>query len=315
MTTPTPNPGRTTPPIDIVKNASIPAHAVVLLDRLTRLRVVTAPQAHLLTPAFAKRSLRNAYHRLASLVRQGWLVMDAVAPSRGAATPHYYRPSHKALRTLRLESKVGLIQRPAQHVLEYLILRAEVYARARADGWHIGSSIFLAESDRATALARFEAFLKRRALERYKAAVARRAPAAQVLEFQSALQQLPAFLPKALTFEYLCRIDPQSKETTDVVLLVVDDVRRAVASQVEALPLIARTDCTVLIRDCDSVYDSDKQALAFVGSRLVELRRAVSARFGEVFLATDTALPTVWARATRPVNSATKLSPHKQESS
>jgi hypothetical protein len=266
--------------------------------------VVTAPQAHLLTPAFAKHSLRNAYHRLASLVRQGWLVMDAVAPTRGAATPHFYRPSHQALRSLRIESKVGLIQRPAQHVLEYLLLRAEVYARARAAGWYVGSPIYLAPADRDGALNRFASFLKRRALERYKAAVARRAPAAQVLELQTAVQQLPAFLPRELAFEYLFRVDPKSKETTEIVLLLVDDVRRSVAAQVNALPLSAKPDCGVLIRDCDSVYDPDKKALAFTGARLPELRRAVAARFGEQFLATDLALPTVWARSTRPTTAA-----------
>lgn len=277
----------------------IPEHALILLERLTRLRVITAPQARLLTPAFAKRSLRNAYHRLATLVRQGWLVMDAVAPTRGAATAHFYRPSHQALRALKLEQKVGLIKRPAQHVLEYLLLRAEVYARADAAGWYIGSPLYLAPEKHAAALGRFSDFLRVRALDRYKAAQARRAPAAQLLELKAEIDRLPAFLPKELTFEFLFRVDPKSHHTTSVVLLLVDDVRRAVASQVEDLPLAAKADCPILIRDCDSVWNTDARTLAFTGTRLTELRRAVSARFGD-FLTDETVLPTVWARATRP---------------
>lgn len=279
---------------------AIPPHARLLLERLTRLRVVTAPQAHLLTPDFAKRSLRNAYHRLATLVRHRWLVMDAVAPSRGAATAHYYRLGYRALRPLGVEKRVTLLQRPAQHVLEYLLFAAEVYARAIAAGWYVGSPAFLAPKNHAAALARFCEFLKRRALERLKAAEARHAPPAELLEARRSAEQLPKFLPQQLNFEFLYRLDARG-QTDTIVLLLVDDVRRSVASQVAALPLVARADCGLLVRDNDSVWDAQTQALAFAGPRLPELRRAVAARFGEAFLSTDTEFAQLWARTARPV--------------
>jgi hypothetical protein len=276
----------------------IPEYAAPLLERLTRLRVCTAPQAHLLTPAFARRSLRNVYHRLITLVRNRWLVMDAVSPTRGAATPHFYRLSHQALRALGLESKVGLLQRPAQHVLEYLLLRAEVYARARAAGWYVGSPVFLAPSQHAAALHHFHGWLKGRALERYKSAQQRRASPAQLADFKAAIEQLPRFLPTELGFEFLYRADREGR-VSQVVLLLVDDVRRSVVAQVDALPLVARADCPVLIRDCDSVWNPDTGSLHFTGARLLDFRRALARRFGEGPLSADAVLPAVWARSTR----------------
>lgn len=304
---------RSTSKADISSNV-IPEFAAPLLERLTRLRVCTAAQAHLLTPALARRSLRNAYHRLATLVRNGWLTMDAVAPSRGAATAHFYRPSHQALRALGLQTKVTLLQRPAQHVLEYLLLRAEVYARARAAGWYVGSPHFLPPAQHTAALGHFTAFLKGRALERYKAAQARRAPPAQLNDLKSALEQLPHFLPKELTFEFLYRADAKG-HVTDVLLMLVDDVRRSVVSQVEALPLAAKLDCGVLVRDCDSVWNPDAAALHFTGTRLLDLRRALAARLGDELLATDTALPNVWARSTRPAQHEATASTTQQKES
>lgn len=292
-------PGRRTTSADI-SNTVIPVFAQPLLDRLTRLRICTPAQAHLLTPALARRSLRNAYHRLNTLVKHGWLVMDAVVPSRGAATAHYYRPSHQALRALKLEhKKLTLLQRPVQHVLEYLLLRAEVYARARAAGWYVGSPVYLPEAKRPDALNLFNAFLRSRSLERYKAAQANRASPAQLNDLKSALDQLPLFLPKELTFEFLYKADAKGA-VLEVVLLLVDDVRRAVASQVNALPLSAKLDCTVMIRDCDSVWNSDGASLSFTGVRLVDMQRAVAERFRNELAVNSSILPEVWARSTRP---------------
>jgi len=305
---PTRTPGRSTSKAGIDANV-IPEHATVLLDRLSRLRVCTAPQAHLLTPTLARRSLRNAYHRLATLVRHNWLVMDAVAPTRGAATAHFYRPSHHALRVMKLDKKLGLIQRPAQHVLEYLLARAEVYARAVAAGWYVGSHIFLRPEHHDDALKRFNGYLKTRALDRLNKAQAKRLAPAQLLELNTALAQLPHFLPKELNFEFLYKIDAGTKHTTGVALLLVDDVRRSVSSQVDALPLVAKLDCSVMIRDCDSVFNPDTQSLHFTGTRLGELRRAVAARFGDAFVGTDTHLPNVWARSTRPAQHEASASP------
>ncbi len=305
----TPRHARRTPGADSSK-AVIPEHAKPLLERLVRLRVCTAAQAHLLTPAFATHSLRNAYHRLAVLVRNGWLVMDAVAPQRGASAPRYYRPSHQALRAMQLEKRVGLLQRPAQHVLEYLLFRTEVYARARAAGWWVGSSTFLSPTSATRALETFHSFLKGRALTRFKAAEAKRVPAA-ISDARTALEQLPAFLPTKLDFEFLYRVDAKNRPS-QLVLLLVDDVRRSVAAQVDALPLVARHDCSILIRDCDSVWNPDTSALHFTGARLLDLRRAVASRFGEALLATDVELPSVWARFTRPPQHAasTPAAPH-----
>ena len=276
----------------------VPASAKVLLERLVRLRVCTAPQAHLLNPAYARRSLRNAYQRLAGLVRQGWLCMEAVDPTRGAATAHYFTPSFRALRALGIEERVSLLVRPAEHVLEYLLFRAEVYARATADGWYLGSPIFLPKEKHAAALGRLHEFLKGRALERYKAAQARREAPAQLLALRTELERLPSFLPKELVFEFLYRVDPQTHHTTEVVLLLVDDVRRSVKSQVSALPISAQADGRILIRDTDSVFDRDLQALSFASPRLAKLRRAVTARFGQAFSLADPALGSTWARTT-----------------
>lgn len=293
-----------------IGNDVIPAYARPLLERLVRLRVCTASQAHLLTPAFAAHSLRNAYHRLSTLVRQGWLVMDAVTPSRGAAAPRYFRPSHQALRALQLEKKSGLLQRPAQHVLEYLLFRCEVYARARAAGWWIGSDTFLPSDAAQRTLETLHSFLKSRALARYKAAEAKRGAAA-IAEARAELEQLPAFLPTKLDFEFLYRVDAKNRPS-EVVLLVVDDVRRSIASQVGDLPLAARHDCSVLIRDCDSVWDPVSNSLSFTGSRLLDLRRVVAARLGASLLATDVELPSVWARTTRPPQHEAAQTPNKE---
>lgn len=287
---------------------TVPAHAAPLLERLTRLRVITAPQAHLLTPALAAHSLRNAYVRLQTLVRQGWLVADAVTPMRGRASAHYYRPSHQALCAMKLGHKNGYLQRPAQHVLEYLLLRAEVYARAVAQGWYIGSPTYLPEDKHAAALAHLAGFLRQRALDRFKTAQTKRASAAQLLELRTAVEQLPHFLPKALTFEFLYRVDKATGRTTEVVLLLVDDVRASVARQVACLPLAAKTDCSIFIRDCDSVFNPDTKSFVLQGLRLGELRRAVAKRFGDALLTTDTHLPNVWARCTRPPQHDTAIS-------
>lgn len=306
----TPNHARRTSEADSSK-AVIPEHAKPLLDRLVRLRVCTASQAHLLTPAFASHSLRNAYHRLSVLVRNGWLVMDAVAPQRGASAPRYYRPSHRALRAMQLEKRVGLLQRPAQHVLEYLLFRTEVYARARAAGWWVGSSTFLAPAAAGRALETLHSFLKARALARFRAAEAKRLPA-PIAEARTALEQLPAFLPAKLDFEFLYRVDAKNRPS-HVVLLLVDDVRRSVVSQVDALPLVARHDCGILIRDCDSVWNPDTRSLHFTGARLVDLRRGVSSRLGAPLLDTDVELPSVWARFTRPPQHDLPATPTTQQ--
>lgn len=298
--------------VDIDNNASPPQFAAVLLDRLTRLRVVTASQAHQLTPTLARRTLRNAYHRLSRLVAQGWLAMDAVAPHRGAAAPHYYRPSYKALRHLGLEKKLGLIQRPAQHVLDYLLFRAEIYARAEQGGWYIGSPIFLQSEKHSVVLARFCEYLKRRALERYKAAQANAASSAILLQLRAEIERLPLFLPKELTFEFLYQVDSKTAQTTSVVLLLIDDVRRSIKSQVEALPLAAKQNCEIVIRDCESVWNPDEGAHAFVGRRLIDLRQAVTSRFGDELQESPLVLPSVWGRIARPANREVHAAFHSQ---
>jgi hypothetical protein len=265
------------PRADIVKAATVvPPHAAVLLERLVRLRVLTAPQARVLTPVLARHGLRAAYLRLATLVRQGWLVVDAVSPSRGAASPQYYRLSYRALVALGLSQKVGLLQRPAQHVLEYLIFRAGAYADAVAAGWLVGSPIFLAPEKRPDALAHLNKYLRGRALQRYRAAQVAQAPAEELIRMQTELERLPAFLPRELAFEFLARLDKTHAVST-AVLLLVDDVRRSVAAQVDALPIAAKDDCPVLIRAA--------------GARLAALRAAVIARLGPQALAVDVVLP------------------------
>lgn len=291
----------------------IPEHALPLLERLVRLRVCTAPQARLLSPALARRGVRNAYCRLATLVRQGWLVADAVTPHRGAVTAFYYRPSHRALRRLGLERKVGLLQRPAQHVLEYLLFRTEVYTRARAEGWYVGSPSYLAPAQRAAALEHFNGYLQRRAVERYRAAQASQAGPSVVGELRVAAERLQAFLPKELDFEFLYRVDAAG-HVSELVLLLVDDVRRSVTSQVGTLPLAAGLDCSVLIRDCDSVYCRETASVRFVGARLRELERGVRERFGEGLPINRALLEGVWARTQRPSQREAVASPRRKES-
>lgn len=289
----------------------LPDYARPLLERLLRLRVCTARQAHLLTPALAQRSLRNAYHRLAGLVAQGWLVTDAIVPSRGTATAYYYRPSFQALASMGLASKVGYLQRPPQHVLEYLLFRVDVYVQARAAGWFVASPYFLAPAQHAGALTHLNHFLQSRAQERLRVAQAEHAAPARVAELKVALERLPHFAPKALTFEFLFRADPRGR-VSDVVLLLVDDVRRSVAAQVDALPLAAKGECRVLIRDCDSVWNAEANAPHLLGPRLGDLRRAVSQRFlGE--LPEADVLPHVWAHSVG--RSAVKPSPRSPSES
>lgn len=266
----------------------------------------------MLTPALAQRSLRNAYHRLSRLVAKGWLVTDAIVPSRGTATAYYYRPSFQALGSMGLASKVGYLQRPPQHVLEYLLFRVDVYVQARAAGWFVGSPHFLAPAQHAGALAHFNAFLQARALERVRTAETEHAAPARIAELKLALERLPHFTPKELGFEFLFRTDPK-RRVSDVVLLLVDDVRRSVAAQVDALPLAAKGECRVLIRDCDSVWNAETNAPHLLGPRLGDLRRAVSQRFLGALPEADAVLPDVWAHSVG--RSAVKSSPRSPSES
>jgi hypothetical protein len=291
----------------------ITADQTTLLQLLIRLRAATSLQLHGFLGG--RDSPRTIRHRLTSLVRRGYLYMEPVFPEHGLFSEAFYRPAFRSLRELNRKSDWSVLgQRPSQHVLQYLLLRASVFARARAEGWQIADPALWTEHSRAHLHRLFCEWALRAKKAELLSAEAGGAPENRITSITQALERLPHHLPPALTFSLLFHLKHGAME--DPVLLVIDDPRRAVAKQAVDLPPmvipIARPihhprtgprllpGLSLLLRDTQSVYDVAARTLARSSVRLRSWHREIGERFGvdgaEHLHATDHLFPDLWVR-------------------
>lgn len=199
-----------------------------LLEWLQRLRVMTPFQAHWLVDYFhgynndtrKARTERNTRMRLQRLAKEGFIRGALTHPEKGGFSGIYYRLAGKGLRVLGIPEEKNLLRPPAPPVLRYLLLRNEMYARAREDNWTVLSPLLTPEREQAKLLQSVRAFSLRKldAQER------------RSMDDERILQRPDVYLPQTLTFECLLRYNPLNTITGAVVLLVVDDIRRAIVA-------------------------------------------------------------------------------------
>lgn len=230
--------------------------------------------------------------RLQVLVRQNFLRAGLVDPPQGGRSRYWYGLTSKSLSLLDRSSERYLLVRPQQHILEYLLLRNDVYARARAEGWHIGSPIFTPPADHGRYLELFH----RWATEQQQRELARTdvSPAERLRAHQD-FERLPLFLPKALTFEFLVKVGPD-RAPAEVALVVIDDPRRSIERQIDGLPAFSPPRMRLVLRDTSSRYDPERQQLTQPSARLRKWRRLLTGRLGEEVTTKAELFPELWAR-------------------
>jgi hypothetical protein len=290
------------------------AEQLRILQRLAQLRAATAPQLHALLDFLRESKPRTTYARLERLVRDGYVRTDLIRPERGRFSPYFYGLASAGLAILKRENERSvLLTRPRQPILRYLLFRNEIYARARMAGWLIASPVLASPEAQLRYLQVFNEWAidaKKRELAEVQA---RGWGPMDVAAVKQDAEQLPRFLPKALSFEALLKLD-RSGRATDVVLLIVDDPRRSVKRQSEGLPHVdperthkeRKTErhyklpgLRLLLRDVESEYDLTRAEVFKASTRLRTWRRVLLERFGEtkgrVLLSTDTLFPDLWA--------------------
>jgi|GEM_PF-4443069 len=279
---------------------------LLLLQRLQRLRVLTSFQAHGLVDHFhatnpetqKPRTERNTRMRLQRMVEEGFLKEAPAQPEKGGFSGFYYRLGGKGLRTLGVPEDKNLLRRPPVPVLRYLLLRNELYAQARLAGWDILSPLLFPEALHESLLARVREWIHLRLEDR----VARGEGGAR-----AALERLPDLMPPRLSFDCLMRHDAVTHRPSALVLVVVDDIRRAIAptkgssasplAQCEELPLFL-PDAGLVLRDTASRWNTTTRTLEVESPRLRQWRRLLTRRYGKELLDTETLFPEVWAHRT-----------------
>ncbi|OJH33911.1 hypothetical protein BON30_46140 [Cystobacter ferrugineus] len=159
---------------------------------------------------------RNTRMRLQRLAEDGFLKAALTQPEKGGYSGIYYRLGGKGLRALGIPEDKNLLRRPPVQVLRYLLLRNEVYAQAREAGWHVVSPTLFDESHHPELLVQVRRWFLQGAREH----------AAQ--GNRQAQRQFEMGVPNQLTFDCLLRYDAGRKRASALVLVVVDDVRRAI---------------------------------------------------------------------------------------
>lgn len=199
-----------------------------LFQYLQRLRVVTPFQAHWLVGHFhevnpdtgKRRTDRNTRMRLQRLSEQGFLKSALTHPERGGYSGVYYWLGGKALRVLGIPHEKNLLRPPPVHILRYLLLRNEVFARARSEGWYVISPTLAPEDTHPKILERVNGYITRR-LEHLVKKQQGRGLADQDL------RTWLRFQPTSLHFDWLLKQDAE-RRTETLVLALVDDPRRAI---------------------------------------------------------------------------------------
>lgn len=127
----------------------------------------------------------------------------------------------------REDERSVLAVRPKQHILEYLLFRNDIYARALAAGWKLASPTVSPPERIPAFLAAFNEWaIRAKTAEVNALRTAGKAWDVRLAEGQ--LERLPKFLPTKFTFEFLYRLGAD-RRVAELVLLVVDDPRRAVS--------------------------------------------------------------------------------------
>lgn len=200
-----------------------------LLNALARLRVLTPFQAYWLVkgfhadnPATGKAlTERNTRKRLQWLADNAFIRSARIRPERGAYSGIFYSLANRGLRATGREGDTNHLVRPQPLIRDYLLLRNELYARARAEGWNpISPLLYHRKADQQTVLERFHGYVRHQLEERSRHGDER------AKEYLASLQ---CYLPQKLSFEYLLRVKEDG--TDAIVLLVVDDPRRAIVRE------------------------------------------------------------------------------------
>lgn len=207
------------------------------LEWLRSLRVLTPFQAHCLVRHFhavnedtgKPRTERNTRMRLQRLAKEGFIKSALTHPEKGGYSGIYYRLGGKGLRVLGIPEEKNLLRRPVEPVLRYLLLRNEVYARARQDGWYVLSPLFFPKEKHAGFLKHIESFVTQQL---------RRLAGRGDKEAEYKLSRLKTYLPDRFTFDCLLKVDAATNRPSALVLVVVDDVRRAIVAQKRTKPTL-----------------------------------------------------------------------------
>lgn len=268
-----------------------------ILQRLARLRVATGSQLHRLAEPLAGHHFSNTKQRLARMVKHGLLQTGKLRPARGAYSAHYYQLAYAGIAALDRSRDTSLIRRPRQHILEYLVFRAEVYATARSAGWRLAGPTLTPAADHAAYLAIFAAWGEKALTRQVEQLRTAHAPQDLVARARQDLARVGKFLPGALSFDFFFRLDAERKPE-DLILVIVDDPRRSIDSQLRLLPPEMYPGTRLLLRDHLTRYDLGSRRPYRLNDRLRPWRRALVDRYqdlGERLLKNDRLFPDLWA--------------------
>ena len=248
-------------------------------QRLVRLRVATAPQLERLCTPLAGRARSVVHQRLRRMVLHGLLQTGLVRPSRGAYSSVYYQAAHAGLVALGREAEKHLLRRPRQHILEYLVFRAEVYATVRHAGWHIGSPVLTPRADQQRYLALFRRWAKQDR-ERYHAELCQRrgTPQSVLMAARQDAERVEKFAPRELTFEFILKVN-DAREPVGLALLVLDDPRRSVRAQLSQLPGELHPGMRIILRDHRTRYYTLTGRTYLDNPRLRQWKLALARRY------------------------------------
>ena len=285
------------------RRAYLTAEHVRILQRLVRLRAATSRQLHRLCDPLMGMDERAVRRRLERMEKHRLVKSGVLRPQRGAFSPLYYQLAYGGLVELGRGEDVQLTKRPPQHVLEYLIFRNEVYATARAAGWRLAAPVLVPEHDHASYLALYTSWAKRARLGHLEALRARKAHAGEMLMARLDHERVEKFAPTELSFDFIMRLGDDGTPI-EVALLVVDDPRHSIRTQVGCLPAELQPGLRLVLRDHLTRYDLLAGKTYGVSRRLREWQAALAKRYttlpftGEALLAEADAnplFPDVWA--------------------
>lgn len=264
-----------------------------LLLRLAALRVLTAEQARWLFPPWRRHSIRNARWCLHKLVEEHLLRAEPWRPEAGSCAVYFYRLTRSALAYLGLPLRPALLARPVQYVLDYLLLRNDVWAAARRDGYELAIRDLLEPEHHARALKVLETWALLRARAKLDRLRSQPRPDPEALhQAEQALERTRLLAPKALTFDFAYRLGPKNLPS-EILLLVIADPRASVCD--DDLPPKGYHGDRLLLRDSESRWNSAEDRLLVASPKLLRWRWALSKRYGRDFLSTDTLWPDLWA--------------------
>lgn len=274
-----------------------------VLQRLVRLRVATAAQLARLADPFVGKKQQTVWMRLRRMETHGLIRSALLRPQRGAYSPVFYQCAYGGLDALGRAEETNLLKRPRQHILEFLVLRNELYASARAAGWRLASPVLVPEADQAHYLELYIAWAKAARRRHLDTLRARGASVAEIQIARLDYERVEKFAPRALTFDFLMRLG-QDGVPSELALLIVDDPRRSIRAQAADLPSEIHPGLRLVLRDHLTRYDLGAGTTYRESRRLAEWRLALTKRYttlpftGEQLLhdaAASPLFPDLWA--------------------